>query len=90
MIHKSLRSEVQEVIQQEFNFPEDIIRELKSENVVWENFQNFSEPYKRIRVAYIESARKRPEEFKKRLHHFMDKTKDNKLIKGFGGIDKYY
>jgi len=85
-----LKNEVQEIIQKKFIFPEDIIRELKSQNVVWENFQNFSEPYKRIRIAYIESARKRPDEFKKRLHHFMDKTKDNKLIKGFGGIDKYY
>ncbi|WP_010663089.1 YdeI/OmpD-associated family protein [Marinilabilia salmonicolor] len=90
LIHNSLKDEVKEVIQKEFSFPEDIIRELKSENDVWENFQNFSEPYKRIRIAYIESARKRPEEFKKRLHHFMEKTKDHKLIKGFGGIDKYY
>ncbi|WP_258176650.1 YdeI family protein [Marinilabilia salmonicolor] len=90
LIHNSLKNEVQEIIQKKFIFPEDIIRELKSQNVVWENFQNFSEPYKRIRIAYIESARKRPDEFKKRLHHFMDKTKDNKLIKGFGGIDKYY
>lgn len=90
LIHNSLKNEVQEIIQKKFIFPEDIIRELKSQNVVWENFQNFSEPYKRIRIAYIESARRRPDEFKKRLHHFMDKTKDNKLIKGFGGIDKYY
>ena len=90
LIHDSKKNDVLEVIQQEFNFPEDIIRELKSENVVWENYQKFSAPYKRIRIAYIESARKRPEEFEKRLHNFIDKTKENKLIKGFGGIDKYY
>ncbi|MEM9721754.1 MAG: YdeI/OmpD-associated family protein, partial [Bacteroidota bacterium] len=48
------------------------------------------DPYKRIRIAYIESARKRPEEFAKRLRNFIEKTKEHKLIKGFGGIDKYY
>ncbi len=90
LIHKSIQSEAIKVIQEDFIFPEYIIRKLKSEKVVWENYQSFSEPYKRIRIAYIESARKRPEEFEKRLRNFFDKTKENKLIKGFGGIDKYY
>ncbi len=90
LIHDSISNEVLKIIQQEFIFPEDIIAQLKSEKVVWENYQNFSEPYKRIRIAYIDSARKRPEEFEKRLNNFIDKTKQNKLIKGFGGIDKYY
>ena len=90
LIHGSIKNEVLEIIQQEFNFPEDIIRELKLGNVVWVNYQNFSEPYKRIRIAYIESARRRPDEFEKRLNNFISKTKENKLIKGFGGIDKYY
>ncbi|MDP4270125.1 MAG: YdeI/OmpD-associated family protein [Bacteroidota bacterium] len=90
LIHDSIRNDVLKIIQQEFIFPEDIIAKLKSEKVVWENYQNFSEPYKRIRIAYIDSARKRPEEFVKRLTNFIDKTRQNKLIKGFGGIEKYY
>jgi uncharacterized protein YdeI (YjbR/CyaY-like superfamily) len=90
LIHNSIKKEVLERVQQEFIFPEDIIKQLKSEKSVWGNYQNFSEPYKRIRIAYIESARKRPEEFEKRFNNFIDKTKENKLIKGFGGIDKYY
>ncbi len=90
LIHDSIRNDVLKIIQQEFIFPEDILAQLKSEKVVWENFQTFSEPYKRIRIAYIDSASKRPEEFEKRLNNFIDKTKENKLIKGFGGIDKYY
>jgi hypothetical protein len=53
------------------------------------NYQKFSESYKRIRVAYIEGARKRPEEFNKRLSNFINKTRNNKLI-GFGGIEKHY
>ena len=90
LIHESIKKEVLEIIQQEFIFPEDIIKRFKSEKTVWENYQNFSESYQRIRIAYINSARKRPEEFKKRLNNFIERTKENKLIKGFGGIEKYY
>jgi len=49
-----------------------------------------SEPYKRIRVAYIDAARKREGEFKKRLESFIKKTREGKIIVGYGGIDKYY
>jgi hypothetical protein len=48
----------------------------------------FSDTYKRIRIAYIEAARIRLEEFEKRLNHFISKTKENKKITGFGGIEK--
>ena len=90
LIHNSIKEGIPKIIQQGFLFPEDIIKQLKLDNVVWENYQDFSEPYKRIRIAYIESARKRPEEFEKRLNNFISKTTENKQIKGFGGIDKYY
>lgn len=45
----------------------DIIARLKEDKTVWNNYQLFSDAYKRIRIAYIEAARKRPEEFEKRL-----------------------
>ncbi|BAX81686.1 YdeI/OmpD-associated family protein [Labilibaculum antarcticum] len=90
MIHDSIRNEVLEIIEQEFIFPEDVIKRLKSDKAIWGSYQKFSDSYKRIRIAYINSARKRPDEFEKRLKNFIDKTKENKLIKGFGGIDKYY
>lgn len=90
LIHNLIKKEVLKIIQQKFVFPEDIIKKLKADKVVWENYQTFSEPYKRIRIAYIDSARKRPVEFNKRLNNFIKKTKENNLIKGFGGIDKYY
>mgnify|MGYP000052562622 CR=1 FL=1 len=65
--------------------------DVRLENeTVWKNYQSFSEAYKRIRIAYIEAARKRPEEFEKRLNNFISKTKENKIIVGFGGIEKYY
>ena len=71
-------------------FTEDILELLRQDESVWENYQRFSEPYKRIRIAYIEAARKRPEEFQKRLNSFIEKTRRNKLIMGYGGIEKYY
>ena len=55
----------------------------------WTNFQAFSEPYIRIRNAFINGARKRPEEFEKRLRYFIKMTEMNRQF-GFGGIEKYY
>ena len=49
----------------------DIIARLKEDKTVWNNYQLFSDTYKRIRIAYIEAARKRPEEFEKRLNNFI-------------------
>ena len=90
LIHSSILKTVQEIISQEFVFPQDILDEIKRDKTGWNNYIKFSESYKRIRVAYIDSARKRPEEFTKRLTNFIQKTRENKLITGFGGIDKYY
>ncbi|MEJ2567999.1 MAG: YdeI/OmpD-associated family protein, partial [candidate division WOR-3 bacterium] len=89
MIHQSVKESVKQILKEKFIFPSDIIKAIKKDKKVWENYQKFSEPYKRIRVAYIQGARKRPGEFNKRLLNFINKTKENKLI-GFGGIEKHY
>lgn len=89
-IHPSVRESVRELIREPFVFPTDIIATLKQDETVWKNYQTFSDPYKRIRVAYIDAARKRPEEFRKRLNSFIEKTRAGKLISGYGGIEKYY
>jgi hypothetical protein len=78
-----------DILEQEFIFPPDILKAIQADGQAWENYQTFSEPYKRIRVAFIEGARKRPEEFRKRLNYFIKMTRKNKLI-GFGGIEKHY
>ena len=85
-----MRESVREVIREPFVFPTDIIATLEQDETVWKNYQTFSDPYKRIRVAYIDAARKRPEEFRKRLNSFIEKTRAGKLISGYGGIEKYY
>ena len=90
LIHPKVRDSVLPVIRAPFVWPEDIMEALRQDETVWENYQKFSKPYKRIRIAYIEAARNRPAEFQKRLNSFMDKTRKNKRIMGYGGIDKYY
>jgi hypothetical protein len=74
---------------EKFVFPQDIIEAIKKDKVVWENYNKFSDSYKRIRIAYIDGARKRPDEFQKRLKNFIEKTRKNKQM-GFGGVEKYY
>ena len=90
LIHPEVKETVKDIIQKPYVFPKDIIDELKKDRTVWKNYRNFTDPYKRIRIAYIDAARKRPAEFRKRLENFIRKTRDNKLIIGYGGIEKYY
>ena len=90
LIHPKLEKEIKKVISVPFVFPKDIIQAIKKDKEAWDNYQSFSDSYKRIRVAYIDAARNRPEEFKKRLDNFIQKTRENKIITGYGGTDKYY
>jgi uncharacterized protein YdeI (YjbR/CyaY-like superfamily) len=90
MLHPKVRESVLPLLREPFVFPEDILDELRGDATVWENYQRFPEPYRRIRIAYIEAARKRPEEFRKRLDSFIEKTRRNRLITGYGGIETYY
>lgn len=90
LIHPKVRPSVEGVINAGFAYPEDILDAVRRDRLAWEHFTSFSEPYRRIRVAYIDAARDRPEEFQKRLANFIRKTRENKLIVGYGGISKYY
>ena len=90
MIHPGLEHKIRNILSAPFVFPNGIINRLKEDKTVWNNYQQFSDAYKRIRIAYIQAAEKRPEEFEKRLNNFINKTKENKIITGFGGIEKYY
>ena len=90
LIHPKVRERVAEIIEKPFTYPEDIIEAIREDETVWKNYQAFAEPYRRIRIAYIDAARKRPAEFEKRLNSFLKKTRENKLIIGYGGIGKYY
>lgn len=77
------------VLNEEFVIPPDILQTIKANKEAWKNFKKFSESYKRIRIAFIDGARNRPEEFQKRLQYFIEMTEKNKIF-GFGGIEKHY
>jgi uncharacterized protein YdeI (YjbR/CyaY-like superfamily) len=78
-----------DILTEKFEFTPDILEAIKTNKKAWKNFQKFSDPYKRIRIAFIDGARKRPEKFQTRLWYFIDMAKMNKMF-GFGGIDKHY
>ncbi|MBN2127568.1 MAG: YdeI/OmpD-associated family protein [Candidatus Diapherotrites archaeon] len=56
----------------------DILKALKSDKTAWNNFQNYSEGYKKVRIGYIEHLRNRKELFNKSLNHFIKMTAKNK------------
>lgn len=85
----SVEASVREVIDKPFIFPDDILDAIRSDSVAWANFNRFPPAYRRIRVAYVDGARDRPDEFSKRLNSLVKSARDNKMI-GFGGIDKYF
>lgn len=64
----------------------DVERALKKDPEAWKNLQAFPESYRRVRIAWIESARPRPEEFAKRLRHFVRMTSKNKR---FGWVKEF-
>lgn len=81
-------SSVTEVLKRPFEWPADVMAALRSNEAAWMHFQRFPPEYQRIRIAYVEGARKRPEEFEKRLNNLLEKTARGKQF-GFG-IDDFY
>ncbi|MCJ7680366.1 MAG: YdeI/OmpD-associated family protein [Candidatus Aminicenantes bacterium] len=71
-----------------FTIPDDIFQALQANPTALENFEHYSDSYQRIRIAYIDRARKRPGEFEKRLKHFLQMTEKNKQF-GFD-IKSYF
>lgn len=61
-----------------YSLPDDILKKLKSDSIVWKNFSKFPESYKTIRIGWIDASRHRPEVFKQRLNYFIKKTAKNK------------
>jgi len=89
-IHAYMQAAAEAVLAEPFEFPDDIIAAIRANPEAWAYYQDFPAGYRRIRIAYIDGARQRPEEFEKRLNNFIEKTAQGKMIRGYGGIDKYY
>lgn len=58
-----------------FLIDEDILQELKADDVVWENFCRQPELYKRIRIDTIQIKKKQPEIFRSHLDKFIENTR---------------
>jgi uncharacterized protein YdeI (YjbR/CyaY-like superfamily) len=76
------------MLKQDIEIPADILHALQANEKTWLNFQTFSAPYRRIRIAYVDGARRRPVEFQKRLKTLVRMSEQNKLF-GYG-IEKFY
>jgi uncharacterized protein YdeI (YjbR/CyaY-like superfamily) len=89
MVSRVVLASLPDLDPESFTIAEDILDAIRSNPQAWQHFGEFPPGYIRIRIAYIEGARKRPAEFKKRLAHFVRRTAQNKQF-GFGGIEKHY
>ncbi len=88
-VSKDVHETIGPILESRPRLPADIRKALRANPKAWRNFQKFSGSYRRIRVAFIEGARNRPAEFRKRLDYFIRMSERGRQF-GFGGIDKYY
>jgi uncharacterized protein YdeI (YjbR/CyaY-like superfamily) len=64
-----------------FSIPPAILEAIKENKQAWMNFQKLPEPYKRIRIAYVQSRlRHNKEMYDKALQHFIKMTAKNRRI----------
>jgi uncharacterized protein YdeI (YjbR/CyaY-like superfamily) len=57
--------------------PPDIKEAFEREPMAWARFQRFPAAYRRIRLAFVEGARRRPAEFQRRLRNLVRKSAKN-------------
>jgi len=62
-----------------FKIDKVIEKKLKEDMLAYENFMNFSELYRRVRIDTIQQVKNQPELFTKRLDKFIQNTKQNKM-----------
>ncbi|MCL4868906.1 MAG: YdeI/OmpD-associated family protein [Anaerolineae bacterium] len=88
LVMPEVQASLGDMLTQPFVIPPDILAVMQATPQVWANFQRYSEPYQRIRIAFIDSARSRSDEFEKRLNYFLRLTAQDKQF-GYG-IESYY
>ena len=88
-VHSTVRKEAETVVREPFVFPPDILRAIRRNKAAWGLFERQTGPYRRIRVAWVEGARKRPEEFQRRLARLVKACTAGRAL-GYGGIEKYF
>ncbi|AMC93610.1 hypothetical protein AOC36_06305 [Erysipelothrix larvae] len=61
----------------DFKIDADILMRIKEDPIVYENFQNMHPLYQKVRLDTIQSVRKDPVHFNKRLDRFIEQTRNN-------------
>jgi uncharacterized protein YdeI (YjbR/CyaY-like superfamily) len=84
----NVRADLGDIDPEKYVFPADVMKALRANRKACANFRKYGAPYRRIRVAYIDSARRRPAEFKKRLANFIKLTAQGKQF-GYG-IESFF
>ncbi|NEN82361.1 YdeI/OmpD-associated family protein [Paenibacillus elgii] len=62
-----------------FKIDRVIEQRLKEEKLVYENFMEFPDLYKRVRIDTIQSIKNQPQLFRSRLDKFITNTRENKM-----------
>ena len=57
--------------------PADIRSAFERDPLAWKRFRRFPAAYRRIRIAFVEGARKRPAEFERRLRNLVRRSARN-------------
>jgi uncharacterized protein YdeI (YjbR/CyaY-like superfamily) len=86
---REVRAAVAGGLGETFNVPADILAAVRANPDAWQHYRRLPKDYIRIRAGFIDGARNRPAEFRKRLAYFVRMTAKGKMF-GHGGIDKYY
>ena len=89
LLHPTLRESLEGVLNEEYVFPADILEGIQENSEAWQHFQGCSLAYQRIRVAYIDVARARPEVFTSRLESLVRASEKGRQI-GYGGVERYF
>ena len=66
-------------LDEEFEIDKDILKSIKKDDEIWDNFNNFPELYKRVRIGNIQRDKNNKEVYKKALKHFLEETKNNNM-----------
>ena len=59
------------------NIAPDIRAAFERDPIAWKRFRRFPAAYRRIRIAFVESARRRPAEFERRLRNLVRRSAKN-------------
>jgi uncharacterized protein YdeI (YjbR/CyaY-like superfamily) len=84
-----IRVSTASILRKRFVFSQDILAAIGRSAAARDNFKQFPAAYNRVRVVFIEGARKRPDAFKTRLAYFIRMCEKGRMF-GYVGIEKYF